>query len=169
MSTPQKTLAIIIKRSGSIVAFDETKIKNVVLRAMASVKRFDEKTAQKITKAVREKLWNDTKKKKLSIPTVEDVQDEVETQLMLHRLPEVAKAYILYRAERARTRPERTTVSPRVKELAEKSKQYFKDNPLGELVYLRTYARWIPSENRRETWIETVDRYVSFMKENLGN
>ena len=25
------------------------------------------------------------------------------------------------------------------------------------------------SENRRETWIETVGRYMDFMKENLGN
>ncbi|MEK7060519.1 MAG: ribonucleoside-triphosphate reductase, partial [Patescibacteria group bacterium] len=31
----------------------------------------------------------------------------------------------------------------------------------------RTYAKWIPSEGRRETWIETVDRYISFMRENL--
>ncbi len=56
-----------------------------------------------------------------------------------------------------------------VKKLAEESKQYFKKNPLGEFVYLRTYARWIESEQRRETWVETVDRYVSFMKENLGD
>lgn len=26
------------------------------------------------------------------------------------------------------------------------------------------YARWLPEENRRETWTETVDRYMSFMK-----
>src|SRR5665213_324537 len=32
----------------------------------------------------------------------------------------------------------------------------------------RTYARWIPDEQRRETWIETVDRYITFMKKNLG-
>ena len=51
----------------------------------------------------------------------------------------------------------------------EEAKKYFKNNPLGEFVYLRTYARWIESEQRRETWIETVDRYVNFMKENLGD
>ena len=28
---------------------------------------------------------------------------------------------------------------------------------------------WIENEQRRETWIETVDRYVNFMKENLGD
>jgi len=35
-------------------------------------------------------------------------------------------------------------------------------------VYTRTYSRWIESEGRRETWIETVDRYMDFMRENLG-
>ena len=55
------------------------------------------------------------------------------------------------------------------KELAEESKKYFKNNPLGEFVYLRTYARWVESEQRRETWVETVDRYVGFMRENLGD
>lgn len=34
---------------------------------------------------------------------------------------------------------------------------------------MRTYARWIESEKRRENWPETVDRYMSFMKENLGD
>jgi ribonucleoside-diphosphate reductase alpha chain len=51
--------------------------------------------------------------------------------------------------------------------MATDSKKYFK-NPLGEFIYYRTYSRWISEESRRETWIETVDRYISFMKENLG-
>lgn len=40
-------------------------------------------------------------------------------------------------------------------------------NLLSEFVFLRTYARWLENENRRETWIETVDRYMNFMRENL--
>lgn len=36
-------------------------------------------------------------------------------------------------------------------------------------IFLRTYARWVESENRRETWGEAVKRYVDFMKENLGD
>lgn len=33
---------------------------------------------------------------------------------------------------------------------------------LQEYIHLSRYARWIDAENRRETWPETVDRYVSF-------
>jgi ribonucleoside-diphosphate reductase alpha chain len=32
-----------------------------------------------------------------------------------------------------------------------------------EFIALSRYARWLPEENRRETWEETVDRYVSYM------
>ncbi|MFW5720397.1 MAG: hypothetical protein ACOCXT_05205, partial [Candidatus Dojkabacteria bacterium] len=60
-----------------------------------------------------------------------------------------------------------TTIPDNVKKLFRESKKYFK-NQLAEFVYLRTYARWIEDEGRRETWIETVDRYVDFMRENLG-
>ena len=34
-------------------------------------------------------------------------------------------------------------------------------------IHLSRYARWIESEKRRETWVETVDRYMSFMKNHL--
>jgi hypothetical protein len=59
-------------------------------------------------------------------------------------------------------------IPERIRKLAEESKKYFK-NALGEFVYYRSYSRWIDEENRRETYIETVDRYMGFMKENLGD
>lgn len=37
-------------------------------------------------------------------------------------------------------------------------------NPSQEFVYLRTYARYLESEGRRETWPETIDRVISFLK-----
>lgn len=40
--------------------------------------------------------------------------------------------------------------------------KYF-NNALGELVYLRSYARWLETENRREIWTETVDRVTNFL------
>lgn len=40
--------------------------------------------------------------------------------------------------------------------------EYF-NNALGELVYLRSYARWLETENRREVWTETVNRVTNFL------
>lgn len=41
-------------------------------------------------------------------------------------------------------------------------------NLLSEFVYLRTYAKWLEQEKRRETWQESVSRYMKFMQYNLG-
>lgn len=40
---------------------------------------------------------------------------------------------------------------------------------LQEFVYIRTYSRWKEDEQRRETWEETVTRYVDFMKKKYGD
>jgi ribonucleoside-triphosphate reductase len=38
-------------------------------------------------------------------------------------------------------------------------------DPYRAVIAKSRYSRWIEEENRRETWTETVDRYVSFMRE----
>lgn len=40
-------------------------------------------------------------------------------------------------------------------------------DPYRNFIHISRYARWIESENRRETWQETVDRYCNFMKNYL--
>lgn len=35
-------------------------------------------------------------------------------------------------------------------------------------IHKSRYARWLDKENRRETWTETVDRYISFMTKDKG-
>jgi ribonucleoside-diphosphate reductase alpha chain len=34
-------------------------------------------------------------------------------------------------------------------------------------IHLSRYSRWLPEKNRRETWLETVDRYFDFFDEHL--
>ena len=41
------------------------------------------------------------------------------------------------------------------------------ENPYENFIALSRYARWMPEENRRETWGETVDRYFNFMLNHL--
>ena len=36
-------------------------------------------------------------------------------------------------------------------------------NDYQKFIAISRYARWLPNENRRETWEETVSRYVDFM------
>jgi len=157
------------KRDGRLVPFDFDKIAVAIWKAMAATKEGDQDDANLVAHQVVSELSRFAKKYKNFLPTVEGIQDSVEKYLILNDFVKTAKAYILYRDKRAQLRATKIDIPDRVRKLAEESKKCFGGNVLGEFVYLRTYARWIPEEGRRETWIETVDRYVSFMRENLDN
>ncbi|MEN9413405.1 MAG: hypothetical protein RLZZ342_492 [Candidatus Parcubacteria bacterium] len=164
----KKYLPQIQKRDGRVMPFEFEKIAEAIHKAMIASGEGSQDEAEVVAHKVAGEMMRIAKTYKNFMPTVEGCQDEVERQLMLADYVATSKAYILYRAKRAEMRKEQGEVPDHVRKLAEESAQYFKDNPLGEFVYLRTYARWIESEQRRETWVETVDRYVSFMRENLG-
>lgn len=153
------------KRDGRIVSFDQARITNAILKAMQAVQEGKAQDASMVSDNVAKEL-----KKKYpgdSVIGIEEVQDTVEENLILLDYAKTAKSYILYRQERAKLREKKKEVPEHVRKLSEASKKYFK-NPLSEFIYYRTYSRWIDSEDRRETWIETVNRYVDFMKENIG-
>ncbi len=156
------------KRNSSIVDFDSGRISNAVYKAMSATGEGERKESDYIARKVQSELVRVSKLVKNFIPTVEAIQDIVEKELILEDFVKTAKAYILYREERSRIRKEMGEIPENVRKLTEQSKKYFR-NVLSEFIYYRTYSRWIESENRRETWVETVDRYVDFMKENLGN
>lgn len=163
------------KRNGSIVRFDIKRIEEAVAKAMRAAGEYKEGAPEKISLATVEEMMNrhNGERARLPngqeyIPSVEEIQDLAEKHLMLFDFVATAKAYILYRERRAEVRREKGEVPEKVKQLVAESKKYFR-NPLGEFVYYRTYSRWIDGENRRETWVETVARYMDFMRENLGD
>ena len=156
------------KRDGRLVPFDFDKIVTAVWKAMMAAEEGSQEDAVLVAHQVASELGRFAKKYKSFLPTVEGMQDSVEKYLIVNDYVKAAKSYILYRDKRAQLRAAHVEVPEHVRKLAEESKKYFEGNTLGEFVYLRTYAKWIPEEGRRETWIETVDRYVDFMRENLG-
>ena len=168
--TAAKAVSIptIIQRDGRIVPFDLSKITNAVWKGMNTVKEGTMDEAELVAKQVFAELIRIKRKFSNFFPTVEGVQDIVEQELMRADYVKTAKHYVLYREERAKLRAIGFEVPQHVRKLSTDSKKYFR-NALGEFVYYRTYSRWIEQENRRETWIETVDRYIGFMRENLGS
>ena len=156
------------KRDGNIVPFEFEKIVRAINKSMIASDEGSPKEAEMVARKVEAELIRTKRKHKNFIPTVEGIQDDVERELILSEYVKTAKSYIIYREERSKLRAKGFQVPEKVKLLAAESKKAFK-NPLGEFVYYRTYSRWIEEECRRETWTETVDRYMSFMKENLGN
>lgn len=94
-----RRFTLIKKRDGRIVKFDQAKISNAIFKAMEAVSEPNQKLAANLSVKVVEEL-----KKKLfplEAPTVEGIQDIVEEVLIKESLVKVAKAYILYRKERA--------------------------------------------------------------------
>ena len=164
------SLKQIQKRDTSIVPFDPKHIERAIARAMQVTREGGEKEATAVMYKVLDALLTlkAEQKEKKFVPFVETIQDVVENELIAANFSQTAKAYILYRKERSLVREKVGFVPEKVKELAAESKKYFR-NPLAEFVYYRTYARWIDEEGRRETWVETVDRYMHFMQENVGS
>ncbi len=162
----EKMVKSVQKRNGSIVPFELERISNAIYKAMLQTGEGSEEEAVLVANKVYADLVRIAKKHKNFLPTVEGIQDSVESELILSEYVKTAKSYILYREQRAKLREKGIQVPENVKKLAEESKKYFQ-NSLGEFVFYRSYSRWIEEEKRRETWIETVDRYISFMKEKL--
>ncbi|MDD4989141.1 MAG: ATP cone domain-containing protein [Candidatus Pacebacteria bacterium] len=158
------------KRDATTVPFEIDRIGTAVAKAMSVTKEGGEKEAEAVaTRVFRELLIDKTLSEdpKTFTPSVEFIQDLVEKVLILSGFVKTAKAYILYREERSKIRKRIGAIPEKLKNLIADSKQYFR-NPLAEFIYFRSYAKWVDAENRRETWIETVDRYIGFMQENLG-
>ncbi len=164
------SLKEIIKRDGKIVPFDQEKIKNAITKAILQTKETKEEYAEKIMYKVMDELLLEKSKNKTKkfIPNVEIIQDIVEKKLMEENLPETAKEYILYRSKHAELRASQPIISEEVKKAVEESSKYFSSS-YSEYIFYQFYSRWVPELGRRETWVEAIDRYMSFMKENLGD
>ncbi len=156
------------KRNGIEVSFDLEKVKNAIRKALEQSGEGTEKDAEVVAHRVLIQLQ---KAARLAnghgfIPHVESVQDLVEDELYVSGYKKTAKSYILYREERAKRRKLEGDIPEHVRKLTQDSKQYM-PSAAAEFTYYRSYSRWIEEEGRRETWIETVGRYMRYMKKKL--
>jgi ribonucleoside-diphosphate reductase beta chain len=94
----------IIKRDYSTKPFHLDKITDAINKAMLSVESGNKENAQNVALSVYKTLLERKKKDQEYVPTIEEVQDVVETQLMESKFKEAAKAYILYRNKRTQQR-----------------------------------------------------------------
>ena len=97
----------IIKRNGSEVAFDIDKIIIAISKANKTVGENERMTPMQIQR-IAESVVLSCEKLGRS-PSVEEVQDMVEKQIMAHGAFEVAKSYITYRYTRTLVRQSNTT------------------------------------------------------------
>jgi ribonucleoside-triphosphate reductase (thioredoxin) len=156
-------------REGEVIAFDLNKIVFAVGKAFTAASEGGEKEAENVAKKVFNKIVHIKKEhtEKGFVPSVEMVQDLVEAELMDMGYHLTAKSYILYRSKRAELRREVGSVPSSNKKVFDDSSSYFASS-YEEFIFYRTYSKWQDNLGRRETWIETIDRFMAYMKENLG-
>src|SRR3989344_4358277 len=102
----ETTTQRIRKRDGTVVTFDQNKITSAIFKAAQSVGGKDRKIAQQLSDRVVEEI----EKLGKTAPSVEEIQDIVEKVLIEQGHASTAKAYILYRQQRAEIRKEKQLV-----------------------------------------------------------
>lgn len=143
----------VIKRDGSIVDFDRTKIEDAIQKAFVATKgsEFSVGLPNLLMSEVVNGLTIVTntimgEQALVSVSNeddigIETIQDVVESILMVNGHTDVAKAYILYREERAKERP----LHPDPKALS-------------DYIHYAKYAKHLSTEQRREVYLETSHR-----------
>ncbi len=109
----------VVKRNGTIVDFDQSKIINAISKANNEVKASERATKKEIGEIID--YINSLKKDRI---LVEDIQDVIEEKLMEYGHYELAKIYIIYRYKRALVRKANTT-DQSIKELIDGESEYW--------------------------------------------
>ena len=108
-STIESTIGEIKKRNGKVDNFNMDKISNAIYKALAATSKADRGLAEELASGVVNKLIEQGFSASRP-PSVEDIQDMVESTLIENGHSEIAKAYILYRHERRKVRDEKLKV-----------------------------------------------------------
>ena len=100
----------VIRRDGTAVAFNPTKIENAVAKAFMATDELDARDISSVSRAICLIVTTTLNGRKLDAATVEEIQDEVESALMNCGYAKTAKAYILYRRQHANVRETKDTL-----------------------------------------------------------
>src|SRR5919109_761611 len=100
------------KRDARVVDFAKSKISNAIYKALVATGKPDYRLAETLTdKVIQKMVQHGYASTEISaIPSVEDVQDIVESILIEEGLSDTAKSYILYRHERRKIRDEKMRI-----------------------------------------------------------
>ena len=135
----------VVKRDGSIVAFDRSKIVSAIQKANNSV---DEE--ERISQEMIEKITRSIEQRHRSRLLVEDIQDMVERQLMEQDKYVLAKNYLIYRYNRALIRKQNTTDESILSLLHNTNKELAEENSNKNTVIASTQRDYIAGEVSRD-------------------
>lgn len=143
----------VVKRNGELAQFSPQKIHSALSKCYATMGRPAPDHAAPMVVSLISSRFEE--------PTVEQVQDAVETVLLSLGEREAAKRYMVYRDERAEAR-RMHQITPEIRAAFGESAQVMGNDPLRTFQYFDKYARW--NGVRRETWPESTDRSIEFLR-----
>ena len=93
---------LVVKRSGEVVGFDSQRINNAITAAInAGDEKYDSAKINEIVESIQGEIYDRFTE---FYPNVENIQDIVEKHLLRSDMLDVARRYIIYRAERTSER-----------------------------------------------------------------
>lgn len=103
----------VIKRNGAVVSYDESKISVAITKAYLAVEGGNAAASSRIHESVQQLGRQITEIFRRRMPSggtihIEDIQDQVELALMRSGEHKIARSYVIYRAEHARMREQKT-------------------------------------------------------------
>ena len=136
----------VIKRDGNVVAFDGNKIVAAITKAFIAVEGSAYVTASSIRDQIQDLAKAVTERISRGNPDggtvdIEDIQDQVELALMRGEFHRIARAYVIYREQRAAERRER-----------ERQEFQLSDTTIS---FVRSDGTRVPLE--QEVWSEVLD------------
>ncbi len=131
----------VVKRDGSIVDFDRSKIVTAIKKANQSVDEEERVSDEQI-----EEVVNYVEKKNRPRLLVEDIQDMVEMKLMEAGKYELSKSYIIYRYSRALVRKANTTDDSILSLIKNSNKELMEENSNKNAVMAATQRDLIAGE-----------------------
>ena len=107
----------VIKRNGTVVAYDESKISVAITKAFLAVEGGNAAASNRIHETVSNLTELVSAIFRRRMPSggtihIEDIQDQVELALMRTEQQEVARGYVIYREQRAQLRAQTQTKKP---------------------------------------------------------
>ena len=147
----------VIKRDGTKESYDCSKIEKAVEKSMFATYKFMEPVMLSEPFTVSLYVWDVIKdvKEPVSIKQLENI---IFRKLTDDGYSDAAVNYIEYKTKRDMERSKH--------KLTQDFLDKYPDYPdcmdeLAKFVYIRTYSRWLPDKNRRETWKETCARAIN--------
>lgn len=147
----------VIKRDGTKESYDCSKIEKAVEKAMFATYKYMEPVMLSEPFTVSLYVWDVIKdvKEPVSIKQLENI---IFRKLTDDGYSDAAVNYIEYKTKRDMERSKHKLT----KDFLDKYPDYPDCmDELAKFVYIRTYSRWLPDKNRRETWKETCARAIN--------